>query len=55
MILESITKQIRKEISKLNQVLRLPEGGAKKKTRAKARGKISAAGFYREAVRNRVS
>ena len=33
MSLESITQQIRKEISKLNQVLHLLEGGAKKTTR----------------------
>jgi hypothetical protein len=36
MSLESITKQIREEISKLNQVLHLLEGRAKKTTRAKA-------------------
>jgi hypothetical protein len=45
--LESITQQIRQEISKLNQVLHLLEGRAKKTTRAKARGKISAAGRKR--------
>jgi hypothetical protein len=42
--LGSITQAIREEISKLNQVLHLLEGRAKKTTRAKARGKISAAG-----------
>jgi hypothetical protein len=42
MSLESITKQIREEISKLNQVLHLLEGRAKKTTRAKApRRKLS--------------
>jgi hypothetical protein len=50
MILEFITKQIREEISKLNQVLHLLEGGAKKATRAKARRKISAAGRKRIAA-----
>jgi hypothetical protein len=51
--LESITQAIREEISKLNQVLRLLEGGAKKKTRAKAPGKISAAGRKRIAAAQR--
>jgi hypothetical protein len=51
--LESITQAIRKEISKLNQVLRLLEGGAKKTRRAKARGKISAAGRKRIAAAQR--
>jgi hypothetical protein len=37
--LGSITPAIREEISKLNQVLHLLEGRAKKTTRAKARGK----------------
>jgi hypothetical protein len=49
--LESITKQIRQEISKLNQVLHLLEGGAKKTTRA--RRKISAAGRKRIAAAQR--
>jgi hypothetical protein len=50
MSLESITQQIREEISKLNQVLRLLGGRAKKTTRAKARPKISAAGRKRIAA-----
>ena len=53
MSLESITQAIREEISKLNQVLHLLEGGAKKTTRAKARGKISAAGRRRIAAAQR--
>jgi hypothetical protein len=53
MILASITKQIREEISKLNQVLHLLEGGAKKATRAKARRKISGAGRKRIAAAQR--
>ena len=44
MSLESITKLIREEISKLNQVLHLLEGGAKK---TRARRKMSAAGRKR--------
>ena len=44
MSLESITKQIREEIEKLNQVLRLLEGG---KTKVKERRKMSAAGRKR--------
>jgi hypothetical protein len=48
-----ITQAIREEISKLNQVLHLLEGGAKKTTRAKARGKISAAGRRRIAAAQR--
>jgi hypothetical protein len=48
--LESITQAIRHEISKLNQVLHLLVGRAKKTTRAKARGKISAAGRKRIAA-----
>jgi hypothetical protein len=51
--LGSITQAIREEISKLNQVLHLLEGGAKKTTRAKARGKISAAGRKRIAAAQR--
>jgi hypothetical protein len=51
--LGSITQAIREEISKLNQVLHLLEGGAKKTTRAKARGKISAAGRRRIAAAQR--
>jgi hypothetical protein len=48
MSLESITKQIREEILKLNQVLHLLEGRAKKTTRAKApRRKLSTAGRKR--------
>jgi hypothetical protein len=47
MSLESITHQIREEISKLNQVLHLLEGGAKKTTRAKGGRKLSAAGRKR--------
>ena len=48
MSLESITKQIREEISKLNQVLHLLEGRTKKTTRAKApRRKLSTAGRKR--------
>jgi hypothetical protein len=43
--MESITKLIREEISKLNKVVHLLEGGAKKTTRA--RRKISAAGRKR--------
>jgi hypothetical protein len=53
MSLESITKQIRQEISKLNQVLHLLEGRAKKTARPKARGKISAAGRKRIAAAQR--
>ena len=49
MSLESITQAIRQEISKLNQVLRLLEGGAKKTTRRK----ISAAGRKRIAAAQR--
>lgn len=48
MSVESIRQQIREEISKLNQVLRLLEGRAKKTTRA--RRKISAAGRKRIAA-----
>jgi len=44
MSLESITKQIRQEISKLNQVLHLLEGG---KTKVAGRRKMSAAGRKR--------
>jgi hypothetical protein len=46
--LGSITQAIREEISKLNQVLHLLEGGAEKTTRA--RRKISAAGRKRIAA-----
>ena len=54
MSLESITKQIREEISKLNQVLHLLEGRAKKTTRAKApRRKLSTAGRKRFAAAQR--
>jgi hypothetical protein len=48
MSLESITQAIREEISKLNQVLHLLEGRAKK-TRTRRR-KISAAGRKRIAA-----
>jgi exonuclease VII small subunit len=51
MSLESITQAIRNEISKLNQVLHLLEGGAKKTKRA--RRKISAAGRKRIAAAQR--
>jgi len=44
MSLESITKAIREEISKLNQVLQLLEGG---KTKVKGRRRMSAAGRKR--------
>ena len=50
MSLESITKQIRQEISKLNKVLHLLEGG---KTKVKGRRKISAAGRKRIAAAQR--
>ena len=53
MSLEFITKQIREEISKLNQVMHLLEGRAKKTMRAKARRKISAAGRKRIAAAQR--
>ena len=50
--LESITQQIRQEISKLNQVLHLLEGRAKPKVakQGKAQRKISAAGRKRIAA-----
>jgi hypothetical protein len=48
MSVESIRQQIREEISKLNQVLHLLDGGPKKTTRA--RRKISAAGRKRIAA-----
>jgi hypothetical protein len=51
--LESIRQQIREEIEKLNQVLHLLEGRAKKTMRAKARRKISAAGRKRIAAAQR--
>jgi hypothetical protein len=51
--LESIKQLVKEEISKLNQVLHLLEGGAKKATRAKARRKISAAGRKRIAAAQR--
>jgi hypothetical protein len=44
MSLKSITQAIREEISKLNQVVRLLEGG---KTKVKGRRKMSAAGRKR--------
>ena len=47
MSLESITKQIREEIAKLNQILRLLGGG---KTKVKGRRKMSAAGRKRIAA-----
>jgi ABC-type Fe3+-citrate transport system substrate-binding protein len=59
MSLESITKQVREEIAKLNQVLRLLDGsGGKQKTtkQAKTPGfkrKISAAGRRRIAAAQR--
>jgi hypothetical protein len=43
MSLEFITKQIREEISKLDQVVHLLERGARKTTRASARRRMSAA------------
>jgi hypothetical protein len=46
MSLESITKQIREEISKLNEVLRLPEGG-KTKIKQAPRRRMSAAARMR--------
>jgi hypothetical protein len=51
MSLESITQAIREEISKLNKVLHLLEGGAKKTTRA--RRKMSVAGRKRIAAAQR--
>jgi hypothetical protein len=53
MSLDSIRQEIRKEISKLNQVLHLLVSGAKKTTRAKARRKMSAAGRKRIAAAQR--
>jgi hypothetical protein len=58
MSLESITQAIREEISRLNQVLLLLEGGVKRKAtkQAKAPGpkrKISAAGRRRIAAAQR--
>ena len=55
MSLESITQQVKAEISKLTQVLRLLEGtGTKKTPQAKApRRKISAAGRRRIAAAQR--
>jgi hypothetical protein len=54
MSLESITKEIRSEIAKLNQVLHLLGGGAKTKVkRAKPRRKMSAAGRKRIAAAQR--
>jgi hypothetical protein len=50
MSLESIRQQIRQEISKLNQVLHLLEGG---KTKVKGRRTISAAGRKRIAAAQR--
>jgi hypothetical protein len=47
MSLESITRAIREEISKLNQVLHLLEGG---KTKVKGRRKMSAPGRKRIAA-----
>ena len=57
MSLESITKQVKDEIEKLSQVLRLLEGGAKQKAKG-ARGpgrgrKLSAAGRKRIAAAQR--
>ena len=52
--LESITQEIKAEISKLTQVLRLLEGTGTKKTQAKApRRKMSAAGRRRIAAAQR--
>jgi ABC-type Fe3+-citrate transport system substrate-binding protein len=57
MSLESITQAIREEISRLNQVLHLLEGGAKPKVKqAKTPGtrrKLSAAGRRRIAAAQR--
>jgi hypothetical protein len=58
MSLESITQEIREQISRLNQVLHLLEGGAKQKAtkQAKTPGpkhKISAAGRRRIAAAQR--
>jgi hypothetical protein len=57
MSLESITQEIREEISRLNQVLLLLEGGVKRKVKqAKTSGskrKISAAGRRRIAAAQR--
>jgi ABC-type Fe3+-citrate transport system substrate-binding protein len=58
MSLESITEQVKEEIAKLNQVLRLLEGGAKQKAikQAKTPGpkrKLSAAGRRRIAAAQR--
>ena len=57
MSLESITQEIREEISKLSQVLRLLEGGTKQKAKpAKTTGgrrKMSAAGRKRIAEAQR--
>jgi hypothetical protein len=52
MSLESITHAIRQEISKLNQVLRLLEGG-KTKIKQASRRKMSAAGRKRIAAAQR--
>ena len=52
MSLKSITKEIRKEITKLSQVLHLLEGRAKTKVK-QARRKISAAGRKRIAAAQR--
>jgi hypothetical protein len=54
MSLESITQQVKAEISKLTQVLRLLEGTSTKTVKAKApRRKISAAGRSRIAAAQR--
>jgi len=52
MSLESIKKEIRKEIAKMSQVLHLLEGRAKTKVK-RARRKISAAGRKRIAAAQR--
>jgi hypothetical protein len=55
MSLESITQQVKAEISKLTQVLRLLEGSGTKTVKAKAprRRKMSAAGRRRIAAAQR--
>ena len=54
MSLESITQQVKAEISKLTQVLRLLEGSGTKTTKANApRRKMSAAGRKRIAAAQR--
>jgi hypothetical protein len=53
MSLESITQQVKAEIAKLNQVLRLLEGTGAAKQRKAPRRKISAAGRKRIAAAQR--